>query len=360
MLDGLVADGDVYTAWFSRRGVRLRALEPRQGAPAGHRSRSATSTIDWIRGHAARRALAVADRRPGRGRGGDRRRGGERCAPRCPSSPTIRTCCFSTEVALDAHGAGRPAAAGRGRSSTRCSPPPTGLDLVGIYAGGPVCRGFANSLGQRNWHATTSFNLDWSLYHRADKAVKSALRGLRLGRRSVRRAGWRAARERLALLGRPPKTLAPGEYRAYLAPAALEEIVALLCWGGFSGRALATRQSPLSRMQGSDGTRLDPRVCIAENTADGVAPDFQAEGFARPARVAADRRGAARRLAGLAADGARVRARRQRRQRRRGAGVAGDGRRRRSRPPTRWPRSAPASASATSGTSTTPTGPPAG
>ena len=27
-----------------------------------------------------------------------------------------------------------------------------GLDLVGIYAGGPVYRGFANSLGQRNWH----------------------------------------------------------------------------------------------------------------------------------------------------------------------------------------------------------------
>ena len=27
-----------------------------------------------------------------------------------------------------------------------------GLDLVGIYAGGTICRGFANSLGQRNWH----------------------------------------------------------------------------------------------------------------------------------------------------------------------------------------------------------------
>ncbi|MDQ3259948.1 MAG: TldE/PmbA family protein, partial [Pseudomonadota bacterium] len=27
-----------------------------------------------------------------------------------------------------------------------------GLDLVGIYAAGTICRGFANSLGQRNWH----------------------------------------------------------------------------------------------------------------------------------------------------------------------------------------------------------------
>src|SRR5512135_1104161 len=42
-----------------------------------------------------------------------------------------------------------------------------GLDLVGLYAGGPVYRGFTNTLGQRNWHEATAFNLQWSLYHRA-------------------------------------------------------------------------------------------------------------------------------------------------------------------------------------------------
>ena len=61
--------------------------------------------------------------------------------------------------------------------------------------------------------------------------------------------------------------------------------MSLLCWGGFSGRALATKQSPLTRMAGADGIRLDPRVVLAEDTAEGVAPRFQAEGFARPARV---------------------------------------------------------------------------
>ena len=48
--------------------------------------------------------------------------------------------------------------------------------IVSIYAAGPVWRGFANSEGQRNWHATTAFNL-WSLYHRTDKAVKSGHAG---------------------------------------------------------------------------------------------------------------------------------------------------------------------------------------
>src|SRR5256714_12168869 len=61
-----------------------------------------------------------------------------------------------------------------------------GLDLVGIYAAGPVYRGFANSLGQRNWHEVTSFNLQWSLYHRADKAVKTAYGGVAWGAATFR------------------------------------------------------------------------------------------------------------------------------------------------------------------------------
>ena len=48
-----------------------------------------------------------------------------------------------------------------------------GTDLVGIYAGGAIYRGFANSLGQRNWHHVDNFNFEWCLYHAADKAVTS-------------------------------------------------------------------------------------------------------------------------------------------------------------------------------------------
>jgi predicted Zn-dependent protease len=157
-----------------------------------------------------------------------------------------------------------------------------GLDLVGIYAAGPVWRGFANSEGQRNWHATTAFNLQWSLYHRTDKAVKSGHAGFVWDSAAFEHK-MALARDRLALIGRPSRTLEPGKYRAYLAPSAIEEIAALLCWGGFSGRALKTRQSALAKMQ--EGEALDPRVTLAEDTAGGVAPAFQADGFARPSSV---------------------------------------------------------------------------
>lgn len=158
-----------------------------------------------------------------------------------------------------------------------------GLDLVGIYAAGPVYRGFANSLGQRNWHEVTSFNLQWSLYHRADKAVKTAYSGFDWSERAFA-AKMHAARDRLALLAVPARSLAPGGYRAYLTPTAMEEIAGMLCWGGFSGRALATRQSCLFRMQ-EGGAALDPAISFSENTANGVAPAFQDEGFSRPPSV---------------------------------------------------------------------------
>src|SRR5437879_3902319 len=52
-----------------------------------------------------------------------------------------------------------------------------GRDLVGFYAGGTIYRGFANSLGQRNWHEVDSYNFDWSIYRQTDQAVKTSYAG---------------------------------------------------------------------------------------------------------------------------------------------------------------------------------------
>jgi predicted Zn-dependent protease len=153
------------------------------------------------------------------------------------------------------------------------------VDLVGFYAGGTTCRGFANSLGQRNWHEVDSFNFDWSLHLRADKAVKEGYAGLDwdLAAFSHKLA---SARGRLELLQAAPRTIEPGEYRVYLAPRALEEIMGLLSWGGFSARARATRQSPFLRME--HGASLSNRVSLTENTAGSIAPGFQQDGFVKP------------------------------------------------------------------------------
>lgn len=157
-----------------------------------------------------------------------------------------------------------------------------GRDLVGIYAGGTLCRGFANSLGQRNWHEIDSFNFDWSLYLERDKAVKAGYAGFEWDSGALE-ARIEAAAQQLADLARARRTLEPGEYRVYLAPRALEELTGLLSWGGYSARARATKQSPLLRME--SGSALSPKVTVIENTAEGMAPGFQGDGFVKPPRV---------------------------------------------------------------------------
>jgi predicted Zn-dependent protease len=93
-------------------------------------------------------------------------------------------------------------------------------------------------------------------------------------------ARMQRAAEQVELLGLPVRKVEPGEYRAYLAPRALLDIMNLLTWGGFSARSRQTKQSPLLRME--EGRRLAPQVTLTENIGDGVAPAFQPEGFIKP------------------------------------------------------------------------------
>jgi predicted Zn-dependent protease len=158
-----------------------------------------------------------------------------------------------------------------------------GMDLVGLLAAGPICRGFANSFGQRNWHETASFNLDWSLCHNRDKAVKTTYAGFDWDGREFH-ARFHHATDQLAMLGREPASIKPGAYRAYLTPTALYEIFSMLNWGGLSEKSLRTKQSALRRMR-DEGLQFNPAVTLTENTVDGLAPAFQDDGFIKPERV---------------------------------------------------------------------------
>ncbi|HEX7156853.1 MAG TPA: metallopeptidase TldD-related protein, partial [Burkholderiaceae bacterium] len=156
-------------------------------------------------------------------------------------------------------------------------------DLVGILASGPVCRGFANSLGQRNWHAVESFLFDWSIYQSGDKAIKSSFAGQDWDEAELRHR-IRAARAQLPHLAQAPRTVEPGEYRAYLAPAALDEMMWMLNWGGVSAKSQRTKQSPLQRLVDGEAA-LSPHFTLREHAAAGLAPAFDQAGFLRPARV---------------------------------------------------------------------------
>ena len=160
----------------------------------------------------------------------------------------------------------------------------SGLDLVGIWAAGSTYRGFANSSGQRNWHRCDSFNLDFSGYHAADKAAKANYAGLVWDSDALMQRMARV-RSELEILRRPARTLAPGHYRVYLAPRALQEVLDMMAWGGFGLKSQRTGQSPLIRMQGDGGQRLNPAIGLSEHHGRGLEAPFTSEGFEKPERV---------------------------------------------------------------------------
>ena len=158
----------------------------------------------------------------------------------------------------------------------------SGLDLVGFLAVGPQYQGFASSWGAFGWYAASSFNLEFSLFHDNGQAVKSAYAGEQWDAQAFARK-LEDARQQLAYLGRPAKALQPGAYRAYLAPAALEELISLCCWG-FGAQALASGGSPLQRLYNGKA-ELSSRVTMEERIEGGLAPAFTPEGPRQPLRL---------------------------------------------------------------------------
>jgi predicted Zn-dependent protease len=158
-----------------------------------------------------------------------------------------------------------------------------GKDLVGIYAAGGIHSGFANSFGQRNWHSSFSFHLDWTFYHQGDKAVKSQYAGSQW---DAGKFGGivRQAEDQLSILARPPKSLSRGNYRVYLSPVALGEFVGMVAMRGFGLRARRTKQSSLLKMA-EEKRRLHPSITLRENTREGLSPGFQQQGFLKPLEI---------------------------------------------------------------------------
>jgi predicted Zn-dependent protease len=159
----------------------------------------------------------------------------------------------------------------------------TGLDLVGTWSGGLSLFGFANSLGQRNWHSEHGFCLDWSVYDERGQGVKDVYADDEFSKEHV--AGQLAyARESLAVLRNPTKTIEPGRYRVFLAPEALYELMDVVGRGGFGLKSHETAQTPLLRLVREE-VSLHPEVELAEDNAGGRGPIFTKSGFIKPPRV---------------------------------------------------------------------------
>ncbi len=153
------------------------------------------------------------------------------------------------------------------------------LDFTGLYAGGLVFMGNSNSAGQHHWFATETFTLDYSLITPTGKAVKAIQAGSHWDtQRYLRQIA--TARPQLAILEQPVKTISPGQYRTYLAPAATAELVGMLSWGAVSEAALRQGESAFARLR--EGKQLSEKFSLRENFTQGRVPRFNDQGEIAP------------------------------------------------------------------------------
>ncbi len=167
--------------------------------------------------------------------------------------------------------------------------PVQNLDFTGIYSGGLIFRGYADSAGQRHWFETTNYSLDFSLFDHQNRAVKGTVAGNQ----------WQQphfldkinqAKHQLAMLAHPAKTIDRGQYRTYLAPAAVAELLPMFSWGGVGEADLQQGNSAFGLMR--QGKRqLSPKFTLRENFAQANMPRFNTSGEVAPLQLPIIQRG---------------------------------------------------------------------
>ncbi|WP_309742319.1 MULTISPECIES: metallopeptidase TldD-related protein [unclassified Chamaesiphon] len=157
------------------------------------------------------------------------------------------------------------------------------LDFTGLYAGGVVMRGYADSSGQKHWFATQSYTLDYSLFTSTGQAVKGTLAGSHWDD-AVYQAKITESKNQLTRLEQPLKTIERGKYRTYLAPAATADLLGMLSWGGISEAALQQGRSCFGALQRGEQS-LSSQLTISENFQRGLVPRFNELGEIAPANL---------------------------------------------------------------------------
>lgn len=158
-----------------------------------------------------------------------------------------------------------------------------GLDFAGLYAAGSLIRAYADSAGQKHWFSTQSFALDYSLFTEEGQAVKGIFAG-----NDWEQAAYTAkiteSKQQLAQLARSPKAVPKGQYRTYLAPAAVADLLGMFSWGGVSEAALQRGGSAFALLRQQE-KQLSPLFALTENFQHGLVPRFNEWGEIAPVQL---------------------------------------------------------------------------
>ena len=122
------------------------------------------------------------------------------------------------------------------------------VDLAGIWASGNIYRGCSNSLGLFHWFETDTFSLDFSLVTKSERMVKGTFAGNEWNQKNYE-SYMNKSIEKLELLKRDSVKIDPGDYRTYIAPAGVSDILDMFSWNCIGEASIRQGQSALIKLR---------------------------------------------------------------------------------------------------------------
>ena len=151
-----------------------------------------------------------------------------------------------------------------------------GIDFVGIWVNGKMCRGNANSAGQRHWFETDSHCLDYSLVTPSHQMVKGCYAGSDWNQENYEKY-VENSKSKLKIMNRKPIEVNTGEYKTWFEAAAVADFLSMFSWNGISEASIRQGCSGFGRMRHED-VRLSSKLSLAEDFSPGLCPKFNSEG----------------------------------------------------------------------------------
>lgn len=152
-------------------------------------------------------------------------------------------------------------------------------DLAGLWCSGPLRQASINSKGQFHYFETDYFFFDYSIYD-GPRAAKAFYADDNWNLKNFT-DGAQEAKNTLALLKKPSLKIQPGQYKTYLGPMAVAEIVGLFNWRALSQASYKQGFAPLKKLVEKE-LSMSPKFTLVENLNLGYSTPFNSIGEVGP------------------------------------------------------------------------------
>jgi len=158
-----------------------------------------------------------------------------------------------------------------------------GVDLTGIWASGKIFSGNANSMGLEHWFETETFSLDYSIINDEQKMVKACYAGTHWNQKEYEDFLF-ASKQKMELMSKKSISIEPGEYRTYIAPDGVSDLIGMLSWGGIGESSIQQGDSSLIKLKNLE-LKLSPCFNLSEDFSSGMVPRFNGMGEVAPEKL---------------------------------------------------------------------------